>query len=108
MGDTSNGSPVTQPAGRGGGGVILPRLKAHTGPCGLARRRPWRRLDCTRGYYSAPSISLTLRATNEVQENFDKRDKKSTDNLPLRHFFPLKVVKQHGKVKSNSIKTCPA
>jgi hypothetical protein len=28
-----------------------------------------------------------------IQENFNKRDKKSTDNFPLRNFFPLKVVK---------------
>jgi hypothetical protein len=28
-----------------------------------------------------------------VQENFDKRDKKEQINFPLRHNFPLKVVK---------------
>jgi hypothetical protein len=47
--------------------------------------------------------------TDAVQENFDKRETKSTDNLlPLRHSLPLKVVKQHGKVKSNSMEMCPA
>jgi hypothetical protein len=28
--------------------------------------------------------------------------------FPLRHFFPLKFVKKHGKVKSNSMDYCPA
>jgi hypothetical protein len=28
-----------------------------------------------------------------VQENFDKREKKAQITFPLRHFFPLKVVK---------------
>jgi hypothetical protein len=28
-----------------------------------------------------------------IQENFDKRDKKTQITFPLRHFFPLKVVK---------------
>jgi hypothetical protein len=28
-----------------------------------------------------------------VQENFDKRDKKAQITFPLRHFYPLKVVK---------------
>jgi hypothetical protein len=31
---------------------------------------------------------------NTVQENFDKRDKKKAQiTFPLRHFFPLMVVK---------------
>jgi hypothetical protein len=31
---------------------------------------------------------------NTIQENFDKRDKiKAQITFPLRHFFPLKVVK---------------
>jgi hypothetical protein len=34
--------------------------------------------------------------------------KKAHMIFPLRHFFPLKVVKQHGKVKSNSMETCLA
>jgi hypothetical protein len=34
--------------------------------------------------------------------------KKAQIIFPLRHFFPLKVVKQHGKVKSNSMENCPA
>jgi hypothetical protein len=33
-------------------------------------------------------------ALNGLQENFDKRDKKKAQiTFPLRHFFPLKVVK---------------
>jgi hypothetical protein len=28
-----------------------------------------------------------------IQENFDKRKKKAQITFPLRHFFPLKVVK---------------
>jgi hypothetical protein len=34
--------------------------------------------------------------------------KKAQTTFPLRHFFPLKVVKKHGKVKSNSMENCPA
>jgi hypothetical protein len=34
---------------------------------------------------------------NEVQENFDKLDKKKAQiTFPLRHFFPLKVVPLFG------------
>jgi hypothetical protein len=34
--------------------------------------------------------------------------KEAQITFPLRHFFPLKVVKSHGKVKSNSMENCPA
>jgi hypothetical protein len=34
--------------------------------------------------------------------------KKAQITFPLRIFFPVKVVKYHGKVKSNSMENCPA
>jgi hypothetical protein len=62
-----------------------------------------------RSIFVAMDVLLYLLHSILIQENFDKRGgEKKQITFPLRHFFPLKVVKKHGNVKSNSMENYPA
>jgi hypothetical protein len=57
------------------------------------------RLSCKQELYACLSLLSKFdckyegRPADRVQESFDKRDKKAQITFPLRHFYPLKVVK---------------